>query len=110
VWDAQRPLSARPATFAGTHGNEREAPIPDLPVLAPGMGRSDPNRKFDPTQLGAKNRSFARRSFDHLVGLGGQHLWHAEAERLGGLEIDDQLELGRLLDREIGRLNHIDAR
>ena len=29
---------------------------------------------------------------------------HAEAERLGGLEIDDQLELGRLLDGQIGRL------
>jgi hypothetical protein len=29
---------------------------------------------------------------------------HREAERLGGLEIDHQLELGRLLDRQIGRL------
>ena len=27
-----------------------------------------------------------------------------EAERLGGLEIDDQLELGRLLDRQVGGL------
>ena len=27
-----------------------------------------------------------------------------EAERLGGLEIDDQLELGRLHDRQVGRL------
>jgi hypothetical protein len=26
-----------------------------------------------------------------------------EAERLGGLEIDDQLEPGRLLDRQVGR-------
>ena len=29
---------------------------------------------------------------------------HGEAERLGGLEVDDQLELGRLLDRQISRL------
>ena len=27
-----------------------------------------------------------------------------EAERLGGLEVDDQLELGRLLHRQVGRL------
>ena len=27
-----------------------------------------------------------------------------EAERLGGLEVDDELKLGRLLDRQIGRL------
>ena len=29
---------------------------------------------------------------------------HVEAERLGGLEVDDQLELGRLLHRQVGRL------
>jgi hypothetical protein len=31
-------------------------------------------------------------------------LRYGEAERLGCLHIDDQLELGRLLDREIGGL------
>src|SRR5262249_23275570 len=30
--------------------------------------------------------------------------WDREPERLGSLEIDDQLEFGRLLDRQIGRL------
>ena len=29
---------------------------------------------------------------------------HVEAERLGGLEVDDQLELGRRLHRQVGRL------
>ena len=29
--------------------------------------------------------------------------WHVEAERLGGLEVDDQFHLGGLLDRQIGR-------
>lgn len=40
-------------------------------------------------------------SFDHLVG-GGEECWrHNEAERSGGLEVDDQFEPRRLLDRQI---------
>src|SRR5262249_40524714 len=34
-------------------------------------------------------------SFDHLVGEREQPVWNLEAERLGGLEVDHQLELGR---------------
>ena len=44
-------------------------------------------------------------SFDYLVGAGEQRRWHGEVERLSSLEIDDQLELGRLLDRKIGRIS-----
>src|SRR5262252_10485282 len=40
-------------------------------------------------------------SFDHFVGAGKQHRRHVEAERLSGLEIDDQLELGWLLDWQV---------
>ena len=30
--------------------------------------------------------------FDHLVGGSEQFIWNGDAERLGGLEIDEQLE------------------
>jgi hypothetical protein len=40
--------------------------------------------------------------FDYLVGQREQCRRHVEAECLGCIEIDDQLEFGRLLDRQIG--------
>src|SRR5215211_3039160 len=43
-------------------------------------------------------------SFDNFVGEGHQHRRHVEAERLGGLEIDDEFELRWLLDWNIRRL------
>jgi hypothetical protein len=38
-------------------------------------------------------------SFYHLIGTGEEVGRHGEAERLGSLEIDDELELRVLLDR-----------
>jgi hypothetical protein len=48
-------------------------------------------------------RSTHGNSFDYLVGAGEQGRRHLEAERLRGGQIDNQLELGRLLDRKVGR-------
>src|SRR5215831_8516993 len=43
-------------------------------------------------------------SFDHLICARYQRLWHTDTERLRGFLIDDQLDLGGLLDRKIGWL------
>src|ERR1043166_4285981 len=43
-------------------------------------------------------------SLDHLVRLEEQRRRHREAKGLGGLEVDDQLELRGLLYRQVGGL------
>jgi hypothetical protein len=45
----------------------------------------------------SKNRSY----FDYLVGDLLEKRWHLEAQGLGGLQIDHQLELGRALYRQL---------
>src|SRR5258708_21647446 len=44
------------------------------------------------------------RSFDHLVGAQQCRSRHFEAKRLGGLEVEDELEFRCPLDRKIGGL------
>src|SRR5215510_1956643 len=51
--------------------------------------------------------SFLRSSmrlFDYLIRPQQDRLWDSQAERLGGLEVDDQLKLGGILDRQVRRL------
>ncbi len=50
--------------------------------------------------LAVQPRRTAAASFDHLVGAGEQRRRHVETERVGGLEVDDQFELGRRLHRK----------
>jgi hypothetical protein len=48
----------------------------------------------------APGSSVSTRSlFDQLISAGLQREWHGEPQCLGGLEVDDQRILGRLLDR-----------
>jgi hypothetical protein len=44
-------------------------------------------------------RGFERSSLDQLVGAAEQGERHGQAERLGGLEVNDQLNFRGLLDR-----------
>src|SRR5262245_26301983 len=43
-------------------------------------------------------------SFEHFVGACEQRWWHVEAERFGGLAVDNQFELGWGLHRQLTRL------
>src|SRR5262245_35846350 len=46
--------------------------------------------------------SAAARSLDNLVGPGQDGRRHGESQSPRGLEVDDELELRRLLDRQVG--------
>src|SRR5258706_11948750 len=47
-------------------------------------------------------------SFDQLVGASTQDTRYGQSERLGGIEVHDQLELGRLLDRQVRRIRALE--
>src|SRR5262249_22039981 len=50
------------------------------------------------------NRSKTRALFDHFVGAQQESFRYFKTERLGSRQIDGKIELGRLLDRDVGRL------
>src|SRR5207248_1528712 len=69
-------VSSRPiAVIQARASGDPFCPKPD--------GRFVPSRDLEGVKI---------RSFDHLVGAGEQRLRHGEAERLGGLQVYDQVE------------------
>src|SRR5260221_6775415 len=58
--------------------------------------------EFDP------QRTWRGRLLDHLIGAGEDGGRHREAERLRGLEVDNEFELGRLHDRQVSRLGALE--
>ena len=81
--------------------------------------RFTPESGHSPTRSGcllwAKTRHCKLFLFDDLVRLGGEAGRHLDAERLGSLEVDEELELGRLHHRQVPELltlenpAHVDA-
>jgi len=47
-------------------------------------------------------------SFDQLVGAGEQCRWHGQPKHSRGGTVDDQLEFGRLHDRQVLRLGALE--
>src|SRR5262249_11086689 len=63
--------------------------------------RSAKDLPFSSSRVG---RGPVRNSLDHLVGATEQHGRNGETQCFGGGQIDDEIESGRLLDREISGL------
>ena len=61
-----------------------------------------PESRHHSMQSGCLKRATSGlRLSDHLVSAQQECLWDRQAERLDGCQIDDKLELGRLLDRKV---------
>jgi hypothetical protein len=72
----------------------------ELPRLRPDLGLARM-----PMQLLRVPRLAGHTSLDHLIGRGKQRLRDGEAQRLGSTQIDHEIELARLLHREVSRFN-----
>jgi hypothetical protein len=72
----------------------------------PPLGYEQPRRQTTDRQS-AELGKWAR-LFDHLIGAGEQRRGHSEAECLGGLEVEHELELGRLHHGQLRRLGALE--
>jgi hypothetical protein len=74
-------------------------------ISGPRKFRSSPQKDFCNN---IRQQQKWNNSFNHLVCTREWHWRHGDAERFGSLEIDDEIELGRLHDRQIGRLDTLE--
>src|SRR6266436_7048512 len=73
-----------------------------LPMSAVPPIATESQRRSEPSRSARKRHP--RSLFDHLVGAGEEGFRNRETDRFRGFEVDDQLELGRLLNGQITRL------
>src|SRR6266480_6838165 len=82
------------------------------PTVASGYATLATKRTLLPTWAGlppaGSHQLCLAHSFDHLVGATEQRERDGEAERLGSLDVDDQLEFDRLHDRQVGRFGAVE--
>ena len=78
---------------------------PSLTAAYPPGARTGESAEFGEIRGGLRSRCrLSIHSFKYPVGRQQDRLGHLEAERLCGLEIDNEIELGWLLDRQIARI------
>jgi hypothetical protein len=91
----------RRAGFVGRHARDARAMSAFTPIAFKHWQRSE-------TTLCARNRHMHRSKtaslFDHLVGAQEEISTDRQSERSRCFEIDDKLEFGGLLNRQVGRL------
>jgi hypothetical protein len=106
----------RPAEWGSGISLHGSNPGPPMSALGgPDISHGAPNVRYLPESvhwesaagcpLCATSGHFAlRRLFDHLVGEQLHRIRDGKAERFSRLQVDDEFERGRLLDRDIGRV------
>src|SRR3974377_743448 len=82
---------------------EKQEPASDIDTeVVDSLKALDPDRPIREADI--THRSERSLLLDHLVGAGEHRPGNGKTERLGALQVDDKLEFGRLLDRNVGRL------